>query len=69
MTKEQIEKKHEEYVELLKSFEQLVVSQQTTFKVHNDRLQALREIYLGLTELKTLQLEKLDRVTSAMDVP
>lgn len=67
MTKEEIDKKHEELVEILKAFEQLFVAQQATFKVHNDRLQALREIYVALSELKTLQLEKLDVTESEKD--
>src|SRR5690554_4641034 len=68
MTQEQIEKRHEELVEMLKAFEQLVVTQQTTFKVHNDRLQALREIYVALTELKALQLEKLEQQEGSEEV-
>lgn len=60
MTTEEIEKKHEELVEILKAFEQLVITQQTTFKVHNDRLQALREIYVALSELKQFQLGELE---------
>lgn len=65
MTKEEIEKKHEEHVEILKALEQLVITQQTTFKVHNDRLTALRELYVALSELKDLKLAAEEASTPA----
>lgn len=61
MTQEEIERKHEEHVEILKAFEQLVVSQQTTFKLHNDRLKALRELYVAVSELKDLKVSGLEQ--------
>ena len=56
MTQEEIDLKHQEHIEILKAMEQLVVSQPTTYKVHNDRLQALRILYTAVTELKDLKV-------------
>lgn len=58
MTNEQIQKRHEEYIEIIKMLEQLVVTQQTTYQIHNERLQALRQLYEAVSHLKDLQTEQ-----------
>lgn len=58
MTSKEIETKFEEHVEILKLLENLIVTQETTFVMHNERLQHLRRLYVAITDLKELQLKE-----------
>lgn len=59
MTNEEIEEQYKELVDIIKDIEQILISQKTTFKVHNKRLNDLRKIFLAITELKNLQIKSI----------
>lgn len=60
MTKEEIEKEHEEYKNIVKSIEKILVSQNVTYQEHTERLKQLRKIYVGLTELRDIKVLQLE---------
>lgn len=59
MTNEEIEEQYKELVDIIKDIEQILISQKTTFKVHNKRLNDLRKVFLAITELKNLQIKSI----------
>lgn len=59
MTNEEIEEQYKELVDIIKDIEQILISQKTTFKIHNKRLNDLRKVFLAITELKNLQIKSI----------
>lgn len=57
MTLEEIEKEFSECVEAVRVLEGLTTAQETTYKVHTERLQLLKRLFTAAQNLKQFRIE------------